>query len=249
MSNIGLSCPHCGSKDIEFHESAGHAACVECGTLLEENTIVSSIEFQESGDRSHVIGQFVSVNNANKPSTRNRGRYGFSRDSRDATLQNARRIILQVASGLRLPSYYVERAYRLYSLGLKYLNTCSTCYSIIFLYLALQRNFLYGRRQMHVVATVLYTICRQEKSPHLLIDFSDALQVNVFKLGQSYLQFTRMLSLTLPIIDPSLFIHRFASQLGNMNVSDLFFFNPIIFIYRARRKIKCCFHDCFENCH
>ena len=130
MSSIGLSCPNCGSKDIEFHESAGHAACVECGTLLEENTIVSSIEFQESGDRSHVIGQFVSVNNANKPSTRNRGRYGFSRDSRDATLQNARRIILQVASGLRLPSYYVERAYRLYSLGTVNIYFCQYLYRI-----------------------------------------------------------------------------------------------------------------------
>ena len=88
--------------------------------MLEENTIVSSIEFQETGDRSHVIGQFVSANNANKPFNnlvaRARGRYGFSRDSRDATLQNARRQIQQVASasgsGLRLPSHFVERAYR-----------------------------------------------------------------------------------------------------------------------------------------
>jgi transcription factor IIIB subunit 2 len=116
----GLKCPACGSRDIEFHESAGHAACVECGTLLEENTIVSSIEFQETGDRSHVIGQFVSANNANKPFNnlvaRARGRYGFSRDSRDTTLQTARRAIQQVAaassSGLRLPSHYVERAFR-----------------------------------------------------------------------------------------------------------------------------------------
>ena len=120
----GLKCPACGSRDIEFHESAGHAACVECGTLLEENTIVSSIEFQETGDRSHVIGQFVSANNANKPFNnlvaRARGRYGFSRDSRDTTLQTARRAIQQVAaassSGLRLPSHYVERAFRYYLL-------------------------------------------------------------------------------------------------------------------------------------
>ena len=105
----GLRCPECKSLDIEFHESAGHAACVECGTVLEENTIVSNIEFQETGDRSHVIGQFVSANNANKPfnnlQNRARGRYGFSRDSRDATLQSARRAIQQVAaasgSGLR----------------------------------------------------------------------------------------------------------------------------------------------------
>ena len=71
----------------------------------------------------------------------------------------------------------------------------------------------YGRRQVHVVATVLYIICRQEKSPHLLIDFSDALQVNVYRLGHCFLQFIRLLNLKLPLIDPSLYIHRYAGQL------------------------------------
>lgn len=56
-----MECPSCSSRDIEFHESSGHAVCVQCGTVLEENTIVSSIEFQETGDRSHIIGQFVSA--------------------------------------------------------------------------------------------------------------------------------------------------------------------------------------------
>jgi transcription factor IIIB subunit 2 len=59
----------------------------------------------------------------------------------------------------------------------------------------------------------LYTICRQEKSPHLLIDFSDALQVNVFILGKAFMHFTRSLSIKLPLVDPSLFIHRFAARL------------------------------------
>ena len=66
---------------------------------------------------------------------------------------------------------------------------------------------------MHVVATCLYFICRQEKSPHLLIDFSDALQINVYVLGKAFLQFVRMMNLSIPIVDPSLFIHRFAQQL------------------------------------
>jgi transcription factor IIIB 90 kDa subunit len=171
---------------------------VQCGTIVEENAIVSTVEFQESGDRSHVIGQFVSANSSGKPynnASRTRGRYGFTRDSRDTTLQNARRVIQQVSSSLRLPVHYVERAHRLYQL-------------------ALQKNFLFGRRQIHVVATVLYTICRQEKSPHLLIDFSDMLQVNVYKLGQAFLQFVRLLNLKMPLIDPSLYIHRFASRLN-----------------------------------
>lgn len=116
------------------------------------------------------------------------------RDARDTTLLNARRAITQVASTLRLPPLYVDRAYRLYQL-------------------ALQRSFIFGRRQAHVVATCLYIVCRQEKSPHLLIDFADALQVNVYVLGKSFLQFTRVLNINLPVVDPSLYIHRYATQL------------------------------------
>ena len=217
-----MQCPSCGSRDIDYHEAGGHSACVQCGTVVEENVIVSSIEFQvslgklsicelqrrlrlhashyvllqESGDRSSVVGQFVSATSS-KPfssAVSARGRYGSNADSREATLANARRIITQVASSLRLPNLYVDRAYRLYQL-------------------ALQRNFLMGRRVIHVVATCLYTICRQEKSPHLLIDFSDALQINVYILGKAFLQFSRSLNLKLPIVDPSLYIHRFAARL------------------------------------
>lgn len=191
-----MECPNCGSVDLDHNEAGGNLACVSCGTVVEENTIVSSVEFQESGDRSHVMGQFVSAN-CSKPynsATRSRGRYGNSRESRDATLAMARRNIAQVAGTLRLPSIYVDKAYRLYNL-------------------ALQRGFIFGRRQMHVVATCLYTICRQEKSPHLLIDFSDALQVNVYILGKAFLQFTNTLSLSLPVVDPALYIHRFSARL------------------------------------
>jgi transcription factor IIIB subunit 2 len=103
-----------------------------------------------------------------------------------------------------LPTHYVDKAIRLYSL-------------------ALQRSFLYGRRQVHVVAAVIYTVARQESSPHLLIDFSDMLQVNVYVLGQCFLQLTRLLSLRLQIIDPCLYIHRFAARLdlGAANVGAI----------------------------
>lgn len=191
-----MKCPKCGSRDIDFQEAGGQSICVSCGTVLEENTIVSSIEFQETGDRSQVIGQFVSAN-CSKPFSsmgRGMGRHSDSRDSRDATLVNARRAISQVASVLRLPPLYIDRAYRLYQL-------------------ALQRNFTFGRKQNHVVATCLYIICRQERSPHLLIDFSDALQINVYVLGKSFLQFAKVLTLNLPVVDPSLYIHRYATRL------------------------------------
>ncbi|RYG61119.1 transcription initiation factor IIB family protein, partial [archaeon] len=114
-------------------------------------------------------------------------------ESRDTALINARRLIAQLASSLRLQALFVDRAYRLFQL-------------------ALQKNVVFGRRQSHIVASCLYIICRQEKSPFLLIDFADLLQVNVFVLGRAFLHFSALLRLQLPLLDPSLYIHRFASQ-------------------------------------
>jgi hypothetical protein len=43
-----MSCPSCGCAEIEVNEAGGDAVCTRCGRVLEENTIVSSIEFSEN---------------------------------------------------------------------------------------------------------------------------------------------------------------------------------------------------------
>lgn len=67
----------------------------------------------------------------------------------------------------------------------------------------------------------MYTICRQNKTLHLLIDFSDVLQTNLYVLGNLYLKIIKLLNLDIPQIDPSLFIQRFCGKLklGNKAVA------------------------------
>lgn len=96
---------------------------------------------------------------------------------------------------MRLGPHYVDSAHRLFSV-------------------AVERNFTQGRKRAHVIAACLYTSCRQEKSQHMLIDFSDALQINVYTLGTCFLKFRRLLGLKLEIIDPALYIYRFAAHLN-----------------------------------
>lgn len=79
--------------------------------------------------------------------------------------------------------------------------------------LASARRFIQGRRTKHVVAVILYTVCRLQKTRHLLIDFSEVLQANLFVLGSIYLKFIRLLQISVPIVDPSLFIKRFCAKL------------------------------------
>lgn len=59
----------------------------------------------------------------------------------------------QVVSQLHLKPSFVDRAARLFRT-------------------AVERNFVQGRKTMCVVAVCLYMVCREESSPHMLLDFS-----------------------------------------------------------------------------
>ncbi|GKY98844.1 hypothetical protein MPSEU_000840400 [Mayamaea pseudoterrestris] len=208
-SGMVLYCPNCGSTDLEqptqTSSGTGASVCVACGVVVEDNAIVSAVEFVEgAGGASSMVGQFVSATSSKAYTAGGGGRggmgstvgrFGFSRDSRETTLANGRRRIQDVASRLRLGSTFIDAAHRLFTV-------------------AVEKNFVQGRRTTHVVAACLYIACRQEKSQHMLIDFSDVLQVNVYTLGTTFLKFRRLLGLKLEIIDPALYIYRFAAHLG-----------------------------------
>ncbi len=54
-------CSNCGGTDIEYDGARGDAVCTGCGSVLEDNIIVSEVSFQEqSSGRSTLVGQFVS---------------------------------------------------------------------------------------------------------------------------------------------------------------------------------------------
>lgn len=108
---------------------------------------------------------------------------------------NGRRRIAHLASALKLGSTHVDGAFRLFQL-------------------AVQHNFTQGRRTPNVVAACLYIFCRRNKTPHMLIDFSDVLQTNMFVLGNTYFRLCQTLEINPPLIDPSLYIHRFTAALS-----------------------------------
>jgi len=64
--------------------------------------------------------------------------------------------------------------------------------------LAFDKNFIQGRNTNEIAGVCLYIACRREKTPHLLIDFSDVLKVNVYKLGSIYLKLVQRLFLEVP---------------------------------------------------
>ncbi|KAK3839756.1 MAG: hypothetical protein J3R72DRAFT_176537 [Linnemannia gamsii] len=189
-----MACPYCGGNSIEYDSGQGNATCTGCGAVLEENTIIAEITFNESGGgAASVVGTFVGEGKAGARSM-GPGRRQTSQESREKTLDAARRRITAMAVALKLNEHHAEVAQRYFNL-------------------AITNNFIQGRRSEHVVACCLYIVCRMEKTTHMLIDFSELLQLNVFKLGVTFLHLTKQLNLQLPLVDPSLYISRFATML------------------------------------
>ncbi|CEJ00569.1 hypothetical protein RMCBS344292_14621 [Rhizopus microsporus] len=188
-----MRCSNCGSNRTESDAASGTSYCIDCGTVLEENTIVAEVTFGEtSGGRAILQGSFAGDSGRIAGGGlfgRNRGREG-----QEQALENGRQKIASLAHGLRLPERYREAAQRYYNL-------------------AVVNRFTRGRRSEHVAAVCLYAVCRSEKSAHMLIDFSDILQVNVFTLGATFLKLCRVLNLNLPHVDPSFYVSRFAVAL------------------------------------
>ncbi|KAJ1972436.1 transcription factor TFIIIB subunit brf1 [Dimargaris xerosporica] len=189
-----MVCPSCGSNKIEYDHSNGTTFCVECGAVSEENAIVSEVTFGESASGAAILqGTLVSSDSGRINVS---GHYGKRNalQSRERTLTNGKKAIQQLGSALRMPERYQEAAQR-------YFNLAVNC------------NFNKGRPTANVAAVCLYIVCRQEKSGFMLMDFSELMETNVFLLGITFAKLVRELNLVVPMVDPSLYITRFAMML------------------------------------
>ncbi|XP_026079341.1 BRF1 general transcription factor IIIB subunit a [Carassius auratus] len=189
-------CKNCGGTDIDVDQARGDAVCMGCGSVLEDNIIVSEVTFVEnSGGGSSAVGQFVAGDSSgNVPSLGGNFQTGVGRESRAATLQNAKRQINHLGHQLQMNQHCLDTAFNFYKM-------------------ALCKHLTRGRRSSHVIAACLYLVCRTEGTPHMLLDLSDLLQVNVYVLGKTFLVLARELCINAPAIDPCLYIPRFAQML------------------------------------
>uniref|UniRef100_A0A665X6S5 Transcription factor IIIB 90 kDa subunit n=1 Tax=Echeneis naucrates TaxID=173247 RepID=A0A665X6S5_ECHNA len=190
----GRVCRNCGCSDIDVDQARGDAVCMGCGSVLEDNIIVSEVEFVESGGGgSLAVGQFVS-SQAKHPSFGDSHLTGMGRESRAQTLQRAKQHINTLGHQLQMNQHCLDTAFNFYRM-------------------ALTKHLTRGRRSSHVIAACLYLVCRTEGTPHMLLDLSDLLQVNVYVLGKTFLVLSRELCINAPAIDPCLYIPRFAQLL------------------------------------
>ena len=178
------------------HSNANNdLVCQNCGVVSEDNPIVSEVTFGETSAGAAVVqGSFISAGQSHASFLSHGGSSAL--ESREATLNNARRKLRAVSHALHIPEYITDAAFQWYKL-------------------ALANNFVQGRRSQNVIAACLYVACRKEKTHHMLIDFSSRLQVSVYSIGATFLKMVKKLHITkLPLADPSLFIQHFAEKLA-----------------------------------
>jgi len=110
--------------------------------------------------------------------------------------------IRRQANNLNLPDHISDKAFSVYKL-------------------ACNANFIQGRRVNIVASCCLYVACRRDKeNTTLMMDFSETISVNVFKLGQTYQDLKKTLVLSdndplgiKPVIDVEHLIMKFARKL------------------------------------
>lgn len=192
-------------KSTEFERDLSNAnndlVCKNCGVVSEDNPIVSEVTFGETSSGAAVVqGSFIGAGQAHASFMSHGGSSAL--ESREATLNNARRKLRAVSHALNIPDYITDAAFQWYKL-------------------ALANNFVQGRRSQNIIASCLYVACRKEKTHHMLIDFSSRLQVSVYSIGATFLKMVKRLHITnLPLADPSIFIQHFAEKLdlGNKKI-------------------------------
>jgi len=180
---MSKTCKEC--VGVRLERDRGQLYCPQCGKVYEEvASLVNASSFEEGNS-----GTFVRTGSQSSGS------------QRSVASENAKRRIHELANKLTVTSKeVVDRANEFYDL-------------------ARLGSAVHGRPSEHVYAVCLYMSCRLNKTEHLLADFVDALGASeknsIPRLGKTFTSLCRKLSLEtqIPIVDPSIYISRFASQL------------------------------------
>jgi len=139
------------------------------------------------------LGTFVSSEKKGGAGRTSYGNY-YQSESREITLNRAKSKIGALAQQLRLRQDHVDMSFYFYKL-------------------ALSKGMTKGRKIDNVIAACVYITCRVESTSHMLIDFSDALNIDVYELGKTYLKISQALCINIPAMDPCLYVMRYANKL------------------------------------
>ncbi|KAI9675793.1 MAG: transcription factor TFIIIB subunit brf1 [Trizodia sp. TS-e1964] len=191
------TCPKSDCTNPQIDTTDDKCVCTNCGYVFSDSNIVSEVQFGETSAGAPVLqGSYVGADQGHARSMGTAFKRAGGMVSREVTDQNGRRYINQLAAAVKVPQSTADTAFQVFKL-------------------AVAQNFIQGRKTKHVAAVCLYVACRrQDRNKTMLIDFSDVLNVNVFKLGQTFKILMKQIPIQgiRPVFAEDL-IYRFAAQL------------------------------------
>ncbi len=164
----------CESPNISDED--GSTMCYSCGFVFEDVVIVADVTFGETaGGAAMVEGGFISDSqrHANSMGGTMRGLGGM--ESREQAAMHGRHAIEALAHALQVRQAVVDQAVGWYKL-------------------AMNHNFIQGRRMRNVAAVAIYMAARrQPENTLMLMDLAEKIQTNVWALGDTYKAFLKKL--------------------------------------------------------
>ncbi|KAJ4377699.1 transcription factor TFIIIB subunit brf1 [Neocucurbitaria cava] len=167
--------PRC-CADPNITTEDGTTICYTCGKVFDESSIVAEVTFGETaGGAAMVEGGFIGENqrHANSMGGTMRGLGGM--ESREQAAMHGRHAIEALAQSLQVRQAVVDQAVGWYKL-------------------AMNHNFIQGRRMRNVAAVAIYMAARrQPENTLMLMDLAEKIQTNVWALGDTYKAFLKKL--------------------------------------------------------
>lgn len=176
--------------------------CRTCGRVADDSNIVAEVTFGENSSGAAVVqGSYLA---ADQGGVRGVSGREFRRvagsgasEAREKSIREAKALMNQIKHHLNISDSLVESGVRMYRI-------------------ATTMNFMQGREKRDCACVVLYAACRQEPTCKImLIDLSDFIKTDVFKLGRYYKDFISVLPNPPNIrhVVPEDLIWRFAAKL------------------------------------
>jgi len=215
------TCPDCGSRYFMEDKTRGEIVCAKCGLVLEEDIIDTSPEWrafdEEQISRRTRAGAPLTFTKHDKGLTTEIGRgrgelfkvipskraqyYRLTKwqkrlvESKDRNLSFALSELQRLVSFLGLPRSVHEEVAKNYEK-------------------AVDRGLVRGRSMESVIAALLYTVCREMRTPRTLEEIAEASGVERREIGRTYRYIARELDMRILPAMPKDYVPRFASMLG-----------------------------------
>ncbi len=219
-----MKCPECGSQKVKKDSERGEIACLDCGSVIEDNIVQEGPEWrafdaEQRNARAHT-GAPLKYMSPNKGLVTEIDQYNRDvRGGRIAASQQAQLYRMRKWHKRASISNSIERNL---AIALTELNRVASHLglsesiresSALLYRKCVEKGLIRGRQIESVVSAVIYAICRQYGIPRTLDEIANVAEIPKKEIGRTYRLITQELELKVPLTNPRFYINRFITSL------------------------------------